>query len=176
MKTHRKSSPAGYTLIELSLAMGLGMAIAAMTLLLFNQQLAFVRIFRAQDFLTREAPIINNYLARVVGNAEGYRLYQNIDALGAGQAPVMSGASVLVLRFKEPDGGVRSAILSFEDPGTGTGLYFRLMPESGAFGDPDWAVSKEVVNVEFSIQQGILRTRLVGPNGEELTYSGTEQL
>jgi hypothetical protein len=152
------------------------MAIAAMTLLLFNQQLAFVRIFRAQDFLTREAPIINNYLARVVGNAEGYRLYQNIDALGAGQAPVMSGASVLVLRFLEADGSEHESILSFDDPGTGPGLYYRLMPESGAFGDPDWAVSKVATDVSFAIERGILRTYVAGPNGEEVVYSGTEQL
>lgn len=167
----------GYTLLELTLAMVVGMMIASITLLLFNQQMAFVRIFNAQDFLTREAPLINNYVVRVLGSAEGYRLYTDMNSLRTGGSPVLSNAKVLVLRFRESDGTIRTSMLSWEDPGSGMGqgLYYRLIPASGTIGTPDWAISKKPTNVIFAVEQGILRMRITGPNGEELIYSGTEQ-
>lgn len=166
----------GFTLVELALAMTTGMAVAIMLLALVNQQVAFIRIFNAQSFLTTEAPLINNYLARVVGSAEGYRLYESIDDLVAGNAPVMDDAPVLMLRFKEPDGTFRASVLSFEDPGTGPGLYYRLVTSAGVLRTPDWALSKSPANVDFSIVQGILRVTITGPAGEEIVYSGTQQL
>lgn len=166
----------GYTLIELSLAMSTGILVAVLLLALVNQQIAFLRIYNAQNFLTTEAPLINNYLARVIGSAEGYRLYQSVDDLVSGSPPVMDEAPVIMLRFKEPDGTFRSSVLSFEDPGSGLGLYYRLVTSAGIVGSPDWALSKRPADVKFSIAQGILRARVTGPNGEEIYYSGTQQL
>ena len=165
----------GYTLVELSLAMSIGIMVAAMGLLLFNQQMAFLKIFKAQDFLTREAPMINNYVVRVIGAAEDYRLYEDIGALKNGENPVMTGATVLVLRFREADGSMRASILSFEDPGTGMGLYYTMIPDSGIITAPDWALSKQPDMVSFAVEQGVLRMIVSGPNGEELIYSGTQQ-
>ena len=167
----------GYTLVELTLAMAVGMMIASISLLLFNQQMTFIRIFNAQDFLTREAPLVNNYVVRVLGSAEGYRLYTDMNSLRTGGSPVLADAKVLVLRFREADGSVRSSILSWEDPGSGLGqgLYYRLVPASGTIATPDWAITKKPADVTFAIEQGILRMRLRGPHGEELVYSGTEQ-
>lgn len=166
----------GFTLMELTLAMGTGIALATMLLALVNQQIAFLRIFNAQSFLTTEAPLINNYLVRVIGSAEGYRLYESIDDLRAGNPPVMDDAPVLMLRFKEPDGTFRASLLSFEDPGTGPGLYYRLVTSAGVPSTADWALSKSPANVDFSIVQGILRVTITGPAGEEIVYSGTQQL
>jgi hypothetical protein len=166
----------GYTLLELSLAMSTGMLVAVLLLALVNQQIAFLKIYNAQNFLTTEAPLINNYLARVIGSAEGYRLYESVDDLVDGSPPVMAEAPVIMLRFKEPDGTFRASVLSFEDPGTGQGLYYRLIDKSGTVGDPDWALSRRPSDVRFSIVQGILRVRVSGPHGEEIYYSGTQQL
>ena len=44
MKTFRSGIRRGFTLIELSLAMGIGMAIATLVLMLVNQQLAFLNL------------------------------------------------------------------------------------------------------------------------------------
>ncbi len=167
----------GYTLIELTLAMMMGMMVAAMVLALFNQQLAFLRIFQAQNFLTNEAPIINNYLSRVVARADGFRLYNGLGDIAAGN-PVMSDASVLLLRFREPNGAFRACVLSFEDPGTGQGqgLYYRVVNTGGVVSAPQWALTTKPANVDFAIEHGILRVRLTGPNGEEIIYSGTQQL
>lgn len=166
----------GYTLVELSLAMSVGMMVAAVSLMLFNQQMSFIRIFRAQDFLVREAPIISNYVARVIGSAEGYQLFTDMNALRNGEGAVLEDAKVLVLRFTESDGKQMASIMSFEDPGDGAGLYYRLIPSSGVVGAPDWAITKEPSDIKFAVEQGILRMTLSGPNGEELVYSGTQQL
>ncbi|WP_193214649.1 type II secretion system protein [Luteolibacter marinus] len=166
----------GFTLLELALGMAVGITVATLLLSLVNQQIAFLRIFNAQNFLTTEAPMINNYLVKIVGTADGYRLYESVDDIVSGNPPVMADAPVLMLRFKEPDGTFRASVLSFEDPGTGTGLYYRMVNSSGELGTPDWSLTKRPDDVRFSIEQGILRIRLIGPNGEELTYSGSQQL
>lgn len=166
----------GFTLLELTIAMGTGMMVAALLLALVNQQIAFLRIYNAQSFLTTEAPLINNYLARVIGSAEGYRLYESVDDLVGGSPPVLADAPVIMLRFKEPDGTFRASVLAFENPGTGQGLYFRRVTAAGVLGDPDWALTKRPADVDFSIIQGILRVRVEGPNGEEIFFSGTQQL
>lgn len=166
----------GYSLLEMTLAMAIGMMVAGMALMLFNQQMAFLKIFKAQDFLTREAPLINNYVVRVIGAAEGYALYSDKEALTNGSDPVLEDAQVLVLRFRKPDGTERASVLSFENPGSGLGLYYTVVPESGSIGAPDWALSKQPAGVVFAVEQGVLRMRVTGPNGEELTYSGTQQL
>ena len=173
----RRARRRGYTLVELSLAVGVGMMVAAMSLMLFNQQVNFLRIFRAQDFLTREAPLVSNYASRVINNAEGYSLFTDMTALKGGDAPVLADARVLVLRFKEADGSERASVLSFEEFDGDDGLYYRLVPSDGsALGDPSWALTKQPADVTFSVDQGILRMKLTGPNGEELIYSGTQQL
>ena len=172
----------GYTLVELALAVGVGMMVAAMSLMLFNQQVSFIRIFRAQDFLTKEAPLVNNYMGRVVGAADGYALYETIADLNGGSNAVLTNAKVIMLRFAEADGNERAAVVSYETFGGEDGLYFRLVPDkwvpgaSASLGDPDWAISKQPANVVFNVEQGILRMMITGPNGEEITYSGTQQL
>lgn len=179
MKTGRENThrPRGYTLIELTLAMGLGIVVAGLTLMLFNQQMAFLRIFGAQDFLTREAPLINNYMVRVIGSADGFQLYEDMASLRSGADPVLEDASVLLLRFNEPDGSSRASVISFHDPGSGPGLYYTVVPNSGAISvSPDWALSKKPADVSFAVEMGILRMYVTGPNGEELVYSGTDQL
>jgi hypothetical protein len=166
----------GYTLIELSLAMVTGMMVAVLMLAMVNQQIAFLRIYNAQSFLTTEAPLISNYLSRVIGSADGYRLYESVEDLVDGSPPVLTAAPVVMLRFKEPDGTFRASVISFEDPGTGRGLYYRMVNSAGVLGSPDWALSKRPADVDFSVVQGILRVRVAGPNGEEIFYSGNQQL
>jgi hypothetical protein len=172
----RKPRGRGYTLVELTLAMCVGIVISALVMSLVNQQLAFLKIFRAQSFLVTEAPMLNNYVVKLVGNADSYRLYASIDDLVAGRSQVMTNAPVIMLRFKEPNGTFRSSVLSFEDPGTGNGLYYRMVNSSGVLASPSWVLSKKPTNVRFAIENGILRMVVSGSNGEEVTYSGAMQL
>ncbi|MEI7910411.1 MAG: hypothetical protein WCK77_12300 [Verrucomicrobiota bacterium] len=170
MNPHSKRR--GFTLIELSLAIMLGMAIGAMTLALFNQQLAFLKIYKAQSFLTEEAPLVSIHVSKLVGKAERFRLHNSVADALAGTNPQSTASPVLVLNFRQPDGSVRAAILSFENRGSGPALYYYVVPLSGVLGIPQWYLTKVPANVSFSVLQGILCMALSGPNGEHITYSG----
>lgn len=175
MITARHRPRRGMTLIELSIAIGMGMMLGAMLLALFNQQLAFLKIFKAQNFLTDEAPIISTYVSRLIGKADRFRLHDNVADALSGTNPRLTASPVVVLNFKQPDGTMRATILSFENRGTGLALYYYVVPVTGVLGEPQWAVTKAPSNVTFAMVQGVLRVTLTGPNAEQITYSGTMQ-
>jgi hypothetical protein len=162
----------GFTLVEITLTMMLGMAIGSITLALFNQQLAFLQVYQAQNFLTYEAPVISTHVSKLVGKSERFRLHNTVDEALANTNPQAVSAPVLVLNFRQPDGVMRAAILSFEDRGIGPALYYYLVPLSGTIGSPQWYVTKAPTNVSFAVVEGILRMTLTGANGEVITYSG----
>jgi hypothetical protein len=175
MKSKLKLGYRGFTLIELSIAIMLGMATAGMVLTLFNQQLAFLRLFRDQRFLTEDAPIISNYVSRLIGKADRFRLHDSREDALAGTNPRLRPSPVVVLNFRQPDGSMRAAILEFRDRGAGPALYYYVVPANGALGEPQWAVTKTPRNVSFQMNQGVLQMVLIGPNSEQITYSGTMQ-
>ncbi len=175
MRITRHRLRRGMTLVELSMAMILGMVISAMTLALFNQQLAFLKIFKAQNFLVDEAPVISMYVSQIVGKADRFRLHDSVTDALAGTNPRQTASPVVVLNYRQPDGTMRATILSFENRGTGLALYYYVVPVSGVLGAPQWAVTKVPSNVSFAMVSGVLRMTLTGPNGEEITYSGTMQ-
>jgi hypothetical protein len=175
MKSGLSKLRRGYTLIELSVAIGCGLIAAALLLALVNQQFAFLKIYAAQNFLIREAPLISTHMNRLIGQAERFRLHNSTDDALAGTNPVMSGASVLVLNFQQPDGTMQAAMLAFQNLGTGNALYYYLVPTAGTLPTPEWAITREASNVSFSIVDGVLRVTLTGPNNEQITYSGVMQ-
>jgi hypothetical protein len=166
----------GFTLVELSMAIILGMLTGAMVLALFNQQLVFLRIYKNQNFLTEEAPIISMYVSRLVGKADRFRLHDSVADAVTGQRPRLTASPVVVLNFRQSDGTMRASILSFENLGAGPALYYYVVPTgAGVLGAPQWFISKKPKNVQFSVDQGVLRMALTGPNNEQITYSGTMQ-
>lgn len=175
MNPLRKSLRRGFTLIELSIAMVIGLAIGGMVLALFNQQLAFLRLYQTQNFLTEEAPVISVYVSKLVGKADRFRLHDSVADALSGSNPQLDASPVVLLNYRQPDGTVRASILSFEDRGTGPALYYYVVPTSGVLDAPQWFVSNKPANVWFAMEQGILRMTLVGPAGEQITYSGTMQ-
>ncbi|OYV05420.1 MAG: hypothetical protein CFE26_11705 [Verrucomicrobiales bacterium VVV1] len=175
MKSFHPRRHTGFTLIELTLATFVGLAVATMVLTLVNQQFAFLRIYGAQSFLAEEAPIINNHISNLVGQATRYRLHNNVTDALAGTNVVMTNAPVILLNFQQPDGTQRATILAFQNLGTGMALYYYVVPVSGALGTPQWVVTRKPTNVRFAIESGVLRVRLTGPAGEEITYSGNMQ-
>jgi type II secretory pathway pseudopilin PulG len=175
MKSGLSKSRRGYTLIELSVAIGCGLIAAALLLALVNQQFAFLRIYAAQNFLIQEAPLISSHMNRLIGQADRFRLHNSTDDALAGTNPLMDGASVLVLNFQQPDGTTQAAMLAFQNLGDGDALYYYLVPAAGALPAPQWAITRKADNVSFSIVNGILRVTLTGPNQEQITYSGVMQ-
>jgi len=165
----------GFTLIELAIAMLLGMLTGSMVLAMFNQQLAFLKIYRAQNFLVEEAPLVSLYVSRLVGKADRFRLYDTVADALADHNPRLTSSPVLLMQFRQPDDTMRRSILSFEDPGAGTALYYYVVPVSGVLGTPQWSITNKPTNVQFFMELGVLRMTLTGPAGEQVTYSGTMQ-
>ena len=172
MKSFPRSGRKGFTLIELALAIMIGLAIAAVSMILFNQQLAFLKIYKAQSFLTDEAPLISLHVSKLVGKAERFRLHSTVAEAISGANPRTAASPVLVLNFRQPDGVMRATILSFENRGSGFALYSYVVPLSGVLGAPQWYITKKPTHISFWVDQGILRMTLSGPNGELITYSG----
>lgn len=150
----------------------MGMGIAAIILVMFNQQLAFLRFYRDQSFLTEEAPLVSMHVSKLVGKAERFRLHANVADARAGFSPTYAASPVLVLNFRQPDGTVRASILSFEDRGSGKALYYYLESPDGSLVTPQWYLTKAAKDISFSVEQGILRMTLTGPKNEQITYSG----
>lgn len=171
----RRKPHRGFTLIELTIAMVMGIATAGMITALFNQQLAFLRIYQTQSFLTDEAPIISVYVSKLVGKADRFRLHDSVQDALVGARPRQTSSPVVVLNFRQPDGTVRASILSFENRGAGPALYYYVVPSNGVLGTPQWFVTNKPTNVQFGMQEGVLRMTLTGPAGEQITYSGTMQ-
>ncbi len=172
MKTTQQTSRRGFTLLELTMAMLVGMIMGAILLAMLNQQIAFLRIFRAQSFLNEEAPIISHHVSKLFLNAERFRLHASLEDALAGEDPQLTESPVVVLNFRQPDGTVRAGILSFEDRGDGNALYYYVVPLSGELEEPEWAVTNKPASVSFFVESGIIRTRLTGPAGEEIIFSG----
>lgn len=175
MKTMIRSFRRGFTLIEMSIAIMLGLAIGTMVISLFNQQIAFLKIYQAQSFLTEEAPMISQHVRQLVGKADRFRLHDSVSDALAGSNPRLTSSPVLLLNFRQPDGTMRASIMAFQNLGSGNALYYYVVPNNGVLGAPQWAISKKPSNVQFAMDQGVLRMTITGPNNEQITYSGTMQ-
>jgi prepilin-type N-terminal cleavage/methylation domain-containing protein len=182
MKMTQKRLCRGFTLIELSIAIMLGLAISAMTLGLFNQQLAFLKIYQSQSFLTEEAPIVGMYVSKLVGKADRFRLHATLEDAIAGTNPKSEKSNFVVLNFRQPNGTIRAAMLAFQNLGSGMALYYYVIPLNftGELPAPQWAVMRpargpnaQVRRGNFTVQSGILQMNLIGENNERITYSGS---
>ena len=175
MKTGiRQRARRGMTLIELSIAMGLGILISGILMAVFNQQLAFLKIFRAQNFLTDEAPMISTYVSKLVGQADRFSLHPSLVNAYDQVNQQLTPSTVARLYYRQPDGSYRSAILSFEDRGSGNQLYYFVVPQGGGpLPEPEWSITRVPKAVSFEVVEGVLRMTLTGPYDERLTYSGT---
>lgn len=175
MKTGIRKLRRAFTLLEMTIVIMVGMMIGSMLIAIFNQQLAFLRIYRIQSFTTEEAPMISLYLNRLIGKADRFRLHMTMaDALNGDNAQT-SDSPIVVLNFRQPDGEMRASIIAFENTAEGKKLNYYVVPESGSVSVPEWSITERAENVEFYMEQGILRTMLTGPEGEQLIYSGSMQ-
>ncbi|MFT3992581.1 MAG: hypothetical protein QM680_14390 [Luteolibacter sp.] len=161
----------GFTLVELTITILLGMAIVGMLMAVFNQQLLFLKLFRTQNFLIDEAPMINMQVSRLVSKAERFRLHETTADALKGTGAVSSDAKVLVMNFRQPDGSMRATMLSWEN----NQLLYYIVPTEGELGAAQWTVTNKPFAVTFGIVDGVLRMTLTGTAGEQITYSGTVQ-
>jgi len=173
MKKFSRKLRKGFTILEMTVAMMVGMAVGGTILAMLNQQIAFLKIFRAQSFLNEEAPIISAHVSKLLINAERFRLHASVADALSGANPRLTNSPVMVLNYRQPDGSLRAGILSFENRGQGTALYYYVVPVSGVLNTPQWAITNKPTNVSFFMDSGVIRARITGPAGEEIIFSGT---
>ena len=167
----RRFRAAGFSLVELSLALAVISGLMIALLLMLNLHVTFVGMVRSQDFLLREAPRVGGLLNRLLPQADHYFIYADAAASGDPAAvPVETGTAVkLFFRRAGGDTVVRTLVFDPPAPETAAPGTLRLAsPENPA----GWPVSRALAGATFLIEDGLLKVRLLGPRGEELTYTG----
>jgi len=174
MKPTRRIKRAGFTLIEMTLALALSMGIAAAIVGLLQQQVSFTRVISKFQFLRDEAPQVNTLLANLINKADSYRIYSSRTNAMASTGAVNTSGRALRLRFRNPDGTSSNAIISFEEVSSKKYLnfYYRGPSDAAWPTSPSWTITSRPTLVDFSNNTGILLIAMTGPNGEEITFAG----
>jgi hypothetical protein len=177
MKATRRIKRAGFTLIEMTLALALSMGIAAAVVALLQQQVSFTQVISRFQFLRDEAPQVNTLLANLINKADTYRIYSSRANAMASTGAVNSSGRALRLRFRNPDGTSSNAIISFEEVSGKKYLnFYHRGPSDAAWpSSPSWTITSRPTLVDFSNNTGILLIAMTGPNGEEITFAGNPE-
>ena len=176
LNKNRSKLQRGFTLIEMTMIISVSLMVATMSLTLFNNQLASYRILKIQDFLVEEAPQINGTMNRIVSRANFFRMYENKSDASSGFNAVISNGKVLALKFQDTASGTSSfGVIVFDS--TNNKLEYYNVNSMAALGSaaPSWTISSQVSDAVFYVENGVLRAKLTGPNGEEIIYSTTTQ-
>lgn len=179
LSTHNQGHERGFTLIEMSIAMLISIAIGAIMMTVLQQQVSFHRIMRTQNFLVQEAPQINHTVTSVLAQADAYRIHENLTDAVSDTNAVTSDGKTLVLGYTSPDGSQQFGIIAFETVDEQSYLGYYNLDPSVAFagaGNPDWIISRYVTDATFFVENGVFRMKVTGPVGETITYSGTPRL
>jgi len=175
----------GFTLLELTVAIMIGLMIATITLVLFNQQLMMFSTLRTQDFMVHEAPQVNSIFNKIIPKADALLIYSKIGDIEAGtpiQATSASPGKAIALRFTESniasttDSELDSnfGVIAFDSTNKNLNYYANLSDLSKLdTTTPSWIISSKVDNASFFLENGVLRITLTGSEGGEITYSAT---
>ena len=149
VNNHRRTTARGFTILELTIIMVMGLMITLVTMMLFTNQLMMFNVLRDQNFMIREAPQANSLLNRLISRS---------DALLVDQAN-----SKLTLTYTDPvDNSATTSEIVFEN---GNLIY------KGA--NTTWTISTQVQAVDYTYDHGVLIITLTGPNGGEIKHAST---
>jgi hypothetical protein len=188
MKTRRQS---GFTLIELTLVLGVSVMVAGALIGLFQAHVQMLAQAAKYNFLAEDAPFIGLLLTRTIGNAEDYRIYASGTAARSGTStPVLTGPAVR-LWMRQPNSSqnstgtntpFRQAVVSYEIINSHAALYFFLTDLStGVFSStPNWelaggqltAATFDVTNVNAP---GILLATLTGTYNDQYIFAAEKK-
>ncbi len=165
-----RSRSAGFTLMELSTAMGLMLILGSSLVAMLQQHVTFMNLAQRQSFLASEAPKIGNLVGRIFSQADHYLVYETHDAAVAGAVPVLAGGRAVRLFFRAADQSTEIRIISAQAIAGGVDLRFHHTLADGS--QTSWSISDRLSDATFAANQGILTVSLFGPNGEQITYGG----
>ena len=164
----------GYTLVELTLAVGLALGVSGAVVGVLTQHSTFMRILSQFDFLRDDAPQINNVMSRLTGQAVSYRIYADKADAFANTSAVNTGGTALRLIFRNPNGVIDQTVIAFENVGGEDRL--NLYQHNGSWpAQATWTITSKASNVTFADSTGILEMTLTGPQAEQITYSATSE-
>ena len=176
MKKRQRHKEGGFSLIELSLVVGISVLIASAVVGLFNTNLQMTNQAIRYQFVAKDAPFIGLLLTRTIGNAEDYRIFATRNNATAGTPAVLTGQAVR-LWMAQPGGTYRQAILSFETIGSHRGIYFFLDDSNGNFpAAPSWELAGgQLTNTAFDASTGVLLATLNGSYGDQYTFAAEKK-
>lgn len=178
MKHHltKPIKSSGFTLVEMTVVMLVGILIAIMSLTLFNYQLTTYKIINTQNFLIHEAPQVNNTLNRIVSRANFFRLYPTLNDAESGENATITNARVLALQFNGTNTDPNSfGVIAFDDASNKLNYYHLESMAQLSTATPAWSISSQIDDAVFYVENGVLRTKITGPNGAEIIHSTTTQ-
>jgi prepilin-type N-terminal cleavage/methylation domain-containing protein len=167
----------GFSLIELTLVVGLSVVLASAVLGMFNACLQMTNQAVQYQFLAKDAPFVGLLLTKTIANAEDYRIYANRNSAVSGTGAVLTGPAVR-LWMAQPNGGYRQAIVSFEQINGQNGIYFFLANDAtGVFpGTPSWKIAGgQLTGATFDASSGILLATLNGSYGDQYTFAAEKK-
>lgn len=160
----------GFTLLEISTALGLMVTLSAALIMMLQQHLSFMEMARRQSFLTQEAPKIGSILGRIFQQADHYFIYENLEAVGLGAEPLLVDGGAVRLFFKTAAQTTEERIIAAAQEAAGTSLRFYTRQADGS--TTSWLICQGLQAATFRADGGILEATLTGPNGEEISYCG----
>jgi prepilin-type N-terminal cleavage/methylation domain-containing protein len=178
MKRRRQS---GFTLIELTLVMGVSVMVAGALVGLFQAHIQMLNQALKNNFMALDAPVIGLLLTRTIGNAEDYRIYASGTVARANGTPVLAGSAVR-LWMRQPNNNFRQAVVSYETINGHPGIYFFLTDlSSGAFSaTPNWKLAggqltAATFNAADPRAPGILLATLTGTYGDQYIFAAEKK-
>lgn len=176
MKRRRQS---GFTLIELTLVLGVSVMVAGALIGLFQAHVKMLSQAVKNNFLAQDAPFIGLLLTRTIGSAEDYRVYATgAAARSSSGTPTLVGQAVK-LWMRQPNSTFQMAVVSFEPGNARPGLYFFLADSSGLFSaTPTWELAGGQLNSvtsTFNATTGVLVATLNGSNNDWYRFSAEKK-
>jgi hypothetical protein len=177
----------GFTLIELTLVLGVSVMVASALIGLFQAHVQMLTQAAKFQFLAQDAPFIGLLLTKTIGNAEDYRIYSTGSAARSDGTRSLSGSAVR-LWMRQPNSTFRLAVVSSETPTTGPftghlGIYFYLTDTATFSATPNWELAgltpgpgaTTTPGVTFDATTGVLLTTLNGSYNDQYTFSAEKK-
>jgi hypothetical protein len=175
MKTGRQS---GFTLIELTLVMGISVMVASALIGIFQAHIQMLNQALKYKFLAQDAPFIGLLLTRTLGNAEDYRIYASgTIARASGGTAVLTGPAVK-LWMRQPNSTFRQVVVSYETINSHAGIYVFLTDLStGGFSTtPNWELAGgQLTGATFDATTGVLLATLNGSYNDQYIFSAEKK-
>jgi prepilin-type N-terminal cleavage/methylation domain-containing protein len=140
MKRRKKG---GFTLIELTLVLGVSALVASALIGMFQAHIQMLTQALKYNFLAQDAPFIGLLMTRTIGNAEDFRIYASgAAARSTSGTPALTGSAVK-LWMRQPNSTFRLVVVSFESYNAQQGIYVYLTDLStGVFSTtPNWEMA-----------------------------------